>query len=83
MQYFTVREKTRIGTRGQSEIREKCKNFMYMCFVKTVFQLFMIMLINKVLLVHRRELKQKIIILEKDRYEGWELIKHHLISITF
>lgn len=54
-----------------------------MCFGRTVFQLFMVMLINKVLLVHRRELKQKITILGKDRYEGWELIKQHLISITF
>lgn len=62
-------EKTRVGTRGQSEIRHKCKNCrsMYMCFGKTVFELFMSVLINKVLLVHIRELKEKLTILGKTR----------------
>lgn len=40
---------------------------MYMCFDKTVFQLFISMLINKVLLIHRRELKEKLTILKKNK----------------
>lgn len=40
---------------------------MYMCFGKMVFQVFMSMPINKVLLVHRRELKEKLTILIKTK----------------
>lgn len=58
-----------MGTRGQSEVRDKCRkvSLMYMCFGKRVFRLFMYILIYKVLLVHRREFKIKLTVFEKNK----------------